>query len=76
VFTKYSDRLKYSTETLEDDLVFAYYFQVDNEVIEKRWYSKDLVGEIQILDLENKNVIVYVFVKDVKGNIMVSEYSL
>ena len=76
MFTKYSDRLKYSTETLEDDLVFAYYFQVDNEVIEKRWYSKDLVGEIQILDLENKNVIVYVFVKDVKGNIMVSEYSL
>ena len=35
----------------EDDLVFAYYFQVDNEIIEKRWYSKDLVGEIQISDL-------------------------
>jgi hypothetical protein len=76
VFTKYSDRLTYSTETLEDDLVFAYYFQVDNEIIEKRWYSKDLVGEIQISDLENKNVIVDVFVKDVNGNIMVSKYSL
>lgn len=76
VFTKYSDRLKYSTEALEDELEFAYYFKVNNEIIERKWYSKELVGEIQILDLENQNVIVDVFVRDVNGNIMVSNYSV